>query len=157
MERIEKEVQRRLAASGDGSALALSEITAAWPRAVGDAVSRQAWPQRIGRDGTLHVSTSSATWAFELDRLAPEIRERLAEVLGSSAPEKLRFKVGPIPEPAAPTEALDEQPTAGFEATPESASEAASLTAEIEDPDLRELVARAARASLSRGLSDRDF
>lgn len=157
MEQIGNQVKRTLAASGDGSALALSEITAAWPSAVGDAVARQAWPQRIGRDGTLHVSTSSATWAFELDRLAPEIHERLAAVLGPSAPPKLRFKVGPIPEPAGLAEEASDEPEAGFEATPESASEAASLTAEIEDPDLREIVARAARASLSRGRSDRDF
>jgi hypothetical protein len=157
MEQIGNQVKRTLAASGDGSALALSEITAAWPSAVGDAVARQAWPQRIGRDGTLHVSTSSATWAFELDRLAPEIHKRLAAVLGPSAPPKLRFKVGPIPEPAGLAEEASDEPAAGFEATPESASEAASLTAEIEDPDLREIVARAARASLSRGRSDRDF
>ena len=157
MEQIGNQVKRTLAASGDGSALALSEITAAWPSAVGDAVARQAWPQRIGRDGTLHVSTSSATWAFELDRLAPEIHKRLAAVLGPSAPPKLRFKVGPIPEPAGHAEEASGEPAASFEATPESASEAASLTAEIEDPDLREIVARAARASLSRGRSDRDF
>jgi hypothetical protein len=36
-------------------------------------------------------------------------------------------------------------------------SEAAALASEIADPDLRELVARAARASLSKGRSDRDF
>ena len=35
MERIEQEIQRTLAASGDGSGLALSEVTAAWPAAVG--------------------------------------------------------------------------------------------------------------------------
>jgi hypothetical protein len=157
MEQIGNEVKRTLAASGDGSALALSEITAAWPSAVGEAVSRQAWPQRVGRDGTLHVSTSSATWAFELDRLAPEIHERLAAVLGPAAPPKLRFKVGPIPEHGLSTDGASSDPVAGFEPTPESASEAASLTAEIEDPDLREIVARAARASLSRGRSDRDF
>jgi hypothetical protein len=157
MERIEKEVQRTLAASGDGSALALAEITAAWPAAVGEAVARQAWPQRVGRDGTLHVSASSATWAFELDRLAPDIRGRLAAVLGPSAPAKLRFKVGPIPEPEGAAEGAVEGPREPFSASPESASEAASMTAEIEDPDLRELVARAARASLSRARSDRGF
>jgi hypothetical protein len=157
MERIEQEIQRTLAASGDGSGLALSEITAAWPAAVGDAVARQAWPQRIGRDGTLHVSAASSTWAFELDRLAPEICERLAAVLGSSAPTKLRFKVGPVPEPAGPVEASSNVSGESFQATPESVSEAASLTAEIDDPELREAVARAARASLSRGSSDRGF
>jgi hypothetical protein len=157
VERIENEVRRTLAASGGGTALAIAEITAAWPTAVGDAVARQAWPQRVARDGTLHVATSSATWAFELDRLSPEIGERLSGILGDSAPAKLRFKVGPIPEPPgtaadAPAAAVDPVP-----ATPETTSEAASLASGIEDPDLRELVARAARASLSRARSDRNF
>jgi hypothetical protein len=157
VERIDKEVQRTLAASGGGIALALSEITAAWPAAVGEAVARQAWPQRVSRDGTLHVATSSATWAFELDRLAPEIHERLSALLVEHAPAKLRFKVGPIPEPAAPG---DSTPTLSAEpvpASPEATSEAAALTSEIEDPDLRDLVARAARASLSRARSDREI
>ncbi len=39
----------------------------------------------------------------------------------------------------------------------EITAEAASLTAEVEDPELRELIARAARASLSRASSGRRF
>jgi hypothetical protein len=157
MERIDKEVQRALAASGGGMALALAEITAAWPGAVGEAVARQAWPQRVARDGTLHVATSSATWAFELDRLAPEIAEQLSAILGESAPAKLRFKVGPIPEPASSDGANAAEHAEPIPATPEVTSEAAALASEIADPDLRKLVARAARASLSKGRSDRDF
>jgi hypothetical protein len=158
VERIENQVRRTLAASGGGTALALAEITAVWPTAVGDAVARQAWPQRVARDGTLHVATSSATWAFELDRLSPEIREQLRSALGESAPAKLRFKVGPIPEPpGVAADAAAAAPVDPVSASPEATSEAASLASEIEDPDLRELVARAARASLSRGRSDRDF
>jgi hypothetical protein len=157
VERIDQEVQRTLAASGGGIALALAEITAAWPAAVGEAVARQAWPQRVARDGTLHVATASATWAFELDRLSPEIGERLRGILGDSAPAKLRFKVGPIPEPPGASTEAATQPGDAVSATPEAASEAAAIASEIEDPDLRELVARAARASLSQGRSDRDF
>jgi hypothetical protein len=157
VERIDKEVQRRLAASGGGTALALAEITSAWPAAVGEAVARQAWPQRVSRDGTLHVATSSATWAFELDRLGPEIRERLSALLGELAPAKLRFKVGPIPEPAAPDSAGSALSAEPLPTTPEATSRAAALASEIDDPDLRDLVARAARASLSRGRSDREI
>ena len=157
MERIDKEVQRTLAAAGGGIGLALAEITAAWPAAVGEAVAKQAWPQRVARDGTLHVATSSATWAFELDRLSPEIGERLSAILGESAPVRMRFKVGPIPEPAAAETGAAAESGERLSATPEAASEAAALASEIEDPDLRELVARAARASLSQGRSDRDF
>jgi len=149
MERIGRGVERELSRTGSGEALALSHVTAAWPRVVGDAVARQAWPLRLGRDGTLHVATTSATWAFELDRLAPEIHSRLATALGDETPSALRFRVGPVPEPPAPEPAAPALEPAA-EAAEEASVEADSAAAAIDDPDLRELVSRAARASLSR-------
>jgi hypothetical protein len=157
MERIGDAVERELAQSGGGTVLALAEITAVWPEAVGEAVARQAWPLRIARDGTLHVATASSTWAFELDRLAPEIETRLATLAGAAAPKMLRFRVGPLPEPGAPSEHASGSSGQPLEATPESESEAAAVASAIEDPELRELVARAARASLSRARSGRHF
>ena len=157
MERIGREVERELSRSGGGHALALAEITSVWARAVGETVARQAWPLRLGRDGTLHVATTSATWAFELDRLSPEIHQRLAAAAGDAAPRKLRFRVGPVPEPGANAEQTAEPTELGFLSTPEVAAEAASVTSVIEDLELRELVARAARASLSGARSGRHF
>jgi hypothetical protein len=157
MERIGDAVGRELGRSGDGTGLALAEITAVWPEAVGEAVARQAWPLRISRDGTLHVATASSTWAFELDRLSPEIEARLASLAGAAAPKKLRFRVGPVPEPGAASDRGPDRPQEPLETTPETDSEAALLAAEIEDPELRELVARAARASLARARSGRRF
>jgi hypothetical protein len=157
MERIGDSVGRELARSGGDAGAALAEITAVWPQAVGEAVSRQAWPLRVARDGTLHVATASSTWAFELDRLAPEIHARLTALAGDSAPAKLRFRVGPIPEPAALPQPSEAPPRDPFEASPETVSEAAELTAGIEDPELRQIVARAARASLSRARSGRQI
>lgn len=156
MERIGKGVERELSRGGARGALPLSEITSAWPAAVGDAVAREAWPLRVGRDGTLHVATTSATWAFELDRLSPEIEERLSTLLGAAAPKKLRFRVGPVPEPAAAPAGVSDSP-APPEVTAEVASEAAAAAAAIDDPELRELAARAARVSLSRARSGRHF
>jgi hypothetical protein len=150
MERIGNEVERELSRSGGGQALALAEITAAWPDAVGEAIAGNAWPLRLGRDGTLHVATTSATWAFELDRLGPEIGERLASVLGRSAPAKLRFRTGPVPEPGAPAEALSEDPRQAVESSPEVAAGGWAAASAVDDPELRELVSRAARASLAR-------
>jgi predicted nucleic acid-binding Zn ribbon protein len=156
MERIGHEVERTLKGSGSASALVLAEVTAAWPRAVGAEVARQAWPLRLGRDGTLHVATASSTWAFELDRLSAEIAVRLGSMLGEAAPQKLRFRVGPIPE-AGPSREAPAQPEPGQATSPEAVSAAASAAAEIDDPELRELAARAARASLARGRSGRAF
>jgi hypothetical protein len=157
VERLGDDIDRTLAASGDGTMLALTEITAVWADAVGEGVARQAWPLRVGRDGTLHVATSSATWAFELDRLAPEIGERLSALLGSSAPSALRFRAGPLPEPArAPDDAetVAAEPSAP---TPEVSAAAQAAASAIEDPNLREIVEKAARASLERGRSGRGF
>jgi predicted nucleic acid-binding Zn ribbon protein len=157
MERIGDTVGRELARTGGGEGAALAEITAAWPHAVGGAVSRQAWPLRVSRDGTLHVATSSSTWAFELDRLADEILARLASRLGTPPPAKLRFRVGPIPEPAALAEDATGARGEAFERSPVTDVEAASAASAIDDPELRELVARAASASLARARSGRDI
>jgi hypothetical protein len=157
MERIGESVGKELARSGGGVGAALAEIVGVWPQAVGEAVSRQAWPLRVSRDGTLHVATSSATWAFELDRLSVDVQERLAALLGASAPSKLRFRVGPIPEPAAPADDLAGPASAPLEAGPETELEATAIASEVTDPELRELVARAARASLSRARSGRQI
>ena len=157
MERIGDSVGRELARSGGDAGAALAEITSVWSQAVGEAVSRQAWPLRVSRDGTLHVATASSTWAFELDRLAPEIHQRLAVLAGESAPAKLQFRVGPIPEPAALPQATEGSLGEPFEVTFETASEADEVAAEIEDPELRQIVARAARASLSRARSGRQI
>ena len=158
MDRIGREVERVLARGGSRDALPLAAITSAWPQAVGEAVARQAWPLRIGRDGTLHVATTSATWAFELDRMAAEILERLASQLeGGQAPAKLRFAVGPVPESGTPTEDALVLSSQTPIPTPEEVVTAAAAAAVIDDPDLRELVARAARASLAKARSGRHF
>ena len=130
----------------------IGRVAEAWADAVGEQIARNAWPARIARDGTLHVHTSSSTWAFELEHLAADIRTRLGEL----APPKLRFMPGPLPEPQ--TAASDEAVGATF-AIPsaEDLEAAAELAAKIEDEKLRNLVARAAAASLARARSDHAF
>lgn len=132
----------------------MADVVRAWPAAVGDAVARNAWPARIGRDGTLHVATSSSAWAFELSQLEPRIRSQLAGVLGKDAqPRRLRFAPGRLPEP-------DPLPgDAAFAPVPEprpaDVAEGERLAADIEDENLRKLVAKAAAASLARAASGR--
>jgi hypothetical protein len=139
---------RRLGPSG-----AIGTVVEAWPSLVGDAIARNAWPARLSRDGTLHVSTSSSAWAFELVHLEGELLARLHGALGESAPARLRFAAGRLPEPPAPA------PLAGATAAPDPGpaerAAAAELAAPIEDEDLRSLVARAAAASLARTASGR--
>jgi len=157
MERLGREVERELARGGSRDAIPLAAVTAAWPEAVGDAVSRKAWPLRLGRDGTLHVAAASATWANELSLLQDEILAALCARLDVETPSAIRFAVGPIPEPERPLELPDDTAPGTLDVPPEVEREAAAAAAEIDDPELRELVARAARASLLKGRSGRHF
>jgi hypothetical protein len=151
MERIGGDVERELGRF-DGAG-AMPRIVAVWPSAVGDEVARNAWPARVARDGTLHVNTSSSVWAFELGHLSPRILERLVAELGAQAPEALRFAQGHLPEPA-PQGSTD----AAYEPVvpaPEALAAASSLTASIDDEELRKTVERAASLSLSRAAVNR--
>ena len=162
MDRLDRQVRRELGRFGpvDGDMVG---IVRAWPGAVGETVARNAWPARLARDGTLHVNTASATWAFELGRLAAAILEQLRAELGETTPPALRFAPGPIPEPEA--EAAGRRAPAAPDVGAEHRAEAARIAAGIEDDELREYVARAAAASLARtsksasgeALSDRSF
>jgi hypothetical protein len=145
-EPIGGEVQRELRRFGPAGAI--GEIVKAWPAAVGDSIARNAWPARVSRDGTLHVATSSSTWAFELGLLETDIRKRLGAVLGADAPTQLRFAPGRLPEP--PRELPHRRPVQVSAPTPEEEREAARLAASIDDANLRKVVAKAASASLAR-------
>jgi hypothetical protein len=153
LERLGQEARRELARFE--SAPGLLELVEAWPRVVGVEIARNAWPARLARDGTLHVSTSSSTWAFELTQLEADVRSRLGATLGEGVPKKLRFAPGPLPAPAA--EPAETAPRERLVASAKARSQAASLAAEIEDDELRDAVARAAAASLERAASDRSF
>jgi len=125
---------------------AVADLVDAWPAAVGEEIARNAWPARVRGDGTLVVHVRDAIWGFELTQRAAEIRPRLP---GAPA---LAFVPGPVgdgepePAPAAPT---------APRATLEQEQEAAGWAAGIADGELRELVARAAAASLARAAADR--
>jgi hypothetical protein len=138
------EVKRELGRFGPAAGLA--DLVAAWPAAVGDTIARNAWPARIARDGTLHVSTADSVWAFELTSRAAEIASRVGA-------EQVRFTPGRLPE-ADLTEPKREK-TTPTEPSPQVRDEAARIAATIEDESLRKIVARAVAASLSRAGSDR--
>jgi hypothetical protein len=149
MEPLDRAVARELARFG--AAPGLAPLVDAWPRAVGSAIARNAWPARLSRDGTLIVHTSSAAWAFELGTLESRIRRLLPE----PSPRKLRFVVGalpePIPEPARGSERHALRPSAAERQMAET------LAAPIADENLRKIVAEAAALSLARVASDRSL
>ena len=150
-ERIGQDVRREL--DRFGPAGAIGDVVDVWPAAVGDSISRNAWPARIARDGTLHISTSSSAWAFELGLLEADLRERLSQRLGDRAPKQLRFAPGALPEPAgpAPGDAARGSPNV----TEQHRQAGEEVAAAIADENLRKLVAKAAAASLARPPDDR--
>ena len=133
----------------------MPELLDAWPAAVGEMVAANAWPARLARDGTLHVNTSSSTWAFELGQLAPVILERLRDMLGETGPNRLRFAIGHLPEPTA-EDAVGVTAQAPHP-TEEVLQRAAELASRIEDAELRERVARAVALGLAKLPSDLSF
>ena len=147
MEPLGPEVKREL--SRFGPQAGLGEAIAAWPGVVGEAIARNAWPARFARDGTLHVATKDAVWAFELGHRAAEIAERLGV-------QAVRFVPGKVAD-AMPAEATAESLAPRPEPTADERRKAAEIAAAIEDEELRDLVARAVAASLSSQRDDRPF
>ena len=149
MDRLADSVRAEL--SRFGPQAEIGRIADAWPAAIGEQIARNAWPARFARDGTLHVNTSSSAWAFELAQLEAEVRARL----GDLAPPRLRFAPGPLPE------TLTGEQIELRARRPEPGSverrRAAALAAPIEDENLRNLVVRAAAASLANARSSREF
>jgi Dna[CI] antecedent, DciA len=129
-----------------GPVAGMPELVEAWPVAVGETIAQNAWPARIARDGTVHVNTADAIWAFELTSRAAEIAERLGVA-------QLRFAPGRLPEAAPePSETLSIERRDPSE---EHRREGERLAATIEDENLRKIVARAAAASLENGSDSR--
>jgi hypothetical protein len=120
----------------------MGETVEAWEAAVGPEIARNAWPARFQRDGTLIVHTRDAIWGFELGHRAAEIATRLP----GSPP--LKFVPGALPERG--PDVADVAAQVAPPATLEQARRAAHWAAVIEDDELREVVARAAAASLAR-------
>jgi hypothetical protein len=141
MDRLSDSIRGEL--SRFGAQGRLGEIVGRWPSAVGDAIARNAWPARIGRDGTLYVNTADSVWAFELSHRAREIAGRL-EV------DAIRFVPGPLP--GAETPPVQRK---GLEPSLEEAREAARIAAEMGDPELREKIQRAVALALAKRRSDR--
>jgi hypothetical protein len=137
-DQIRAELSRVGADSGAGDAVT------AWPAAVGEEIARHAWPARTQPDGTLVVHVRDAIWGFELTQRATEISERLP------GRPRLRFTPGPLPDAAA-----EPSPATRVEASPEQEREAAEIVAGIEDPELRESVAKVIKVALARGRNDR--
>lgn len=142
MKRLGEEVRSELRRVGADSGA--GDVVTAWPAAVGEEIARNAWPARTQPDGTLVVHVRDSVWGFELTQRAGEISGRLP------GRPRLRFVPGPLPDaPPKPSSAQV------LEATPEQAREAVAISAGIEDPELRESVAKVIKVALARASDGR--
>ena len=137
MERLDRQIRAELQRVGADSGA--GDAVTTWPAAVGEEIARNAWPARTQPDGTLVVHVRDAIWGFELTQRAGEISARLP------GHPRLRFTPGPLPDTA--PEPPPERPA---KASAEHAREAAAIAAGIEDPNLRESVAKVIKAGLAR-------
>jgi hypothetical protein len=147
IDRVADAVGRELARFGVN--VGIAPIVEAWPDAVGPDIARNAWPARLGRDGSLRVHTADSVWAFELGTRAEEVRARL----GDAAPKRIVFAPGPLPEPG-----VGGGEAAVLRGVPPAArhhEQAASLVRGIRDENLREVVAKTIASGLAAAESGR--
>jgi predicted nucleic acid-binding Zn ribbon protein len=139
---------RRRLGRGGGAGAETAAAALAWPDVVGRAAADHTVPVRRSRAGVITVACSSASWAHELSARRAELAARLAERAPEARVEALRFAVAdhvvPRPAPAPPAPAPPVSPSDGEREL------GAAAAADVREPALRELVARAAAASAAR-------
>jgi hypothetical protein len=143
-------LRRATRALARGNDSVLAAVRAAWPEATGPGTVNHAYPIRRSRAGVVTVGCADAVWAQELDMRTDELMQRLATIIGDpDAVAGLRFVVADhaIPAPQQPPAARVPLPPPG----PGALARARAATEAIEDPELRDLVTRAAARSLERG------
>lgn len=114
-----------------------------WRDAVGARIADRSQPVFLDR-GVLLVRAATSVWANELSLLSDPILLRLRE--RGFVVQELRFRVGPLEPPARPPERRVSR------AVPPPAALPAELTSNLRavgDPELREVIALAARANLA--------
>lgn len=137
---------RRLARANDS---VLASVRAVWPEVTGAGTSTHAYPIRRSRAGVVTVACSDATWSQELGMQADRLQDLLAQALGDpDAVAGLRFVVADHAIPA--TDDGPRRPAPPPPPAPEATAAGAAAAAAIDDPALRDLVARAAARSIDR-------
>ena len=149
MERLGGDVRASSPALGPGGHGEIAAIVRAWPAAVGEAIARNAWPARIARDGTLHVTRRLGDLGV---RARPHARRRSSSSSAHTSASGRRRRSGSPPDrcPSPSRSGSTDRATHRREPGGDDRAEAAELAAPIEDEELREAVARAAAASLAR-------
>jgi hypothetical protein len=116
------------------------QIIALWPKIVGPAVAKAAYPAQF-RTGTLFIDVADSVWMQELKFQEGELIGRVNEALGEALVRRLFFQLAraPLPAPVRPLEVEPEAPVEkGLDPQQELTLE--REVAAVRDPQLREVL-----------------
>ncbi len=132
--------------------LAAAKAFAWWSRSVPPRILEHARPVKLSH-GLLIVHVSSSVWANELHYLAEDLLQQIRKHAPDSGIQKLRFKVGPLPNLPKRARVTPPAPEpVRLASLPEELGRALS---KIHDDALRQTVTEAASTSLARIRKDR--
>lgn len=120
-----------------------------WPAIVGSAVAAHTLPLRIKfppkerGEGTLEIKVASSAFSTEIQHLEPLILERINGYFGWNAVARLKLKHGPLPQ-RQPLRAAPPEPSA------QHSERLDAVLQQVEDPQLREALARLGRHVAAR-------
>jgi len=135
---IQGDSKLRVPASIEASPIAFRD----WEAAVGTRIAARARPIKLER-GVLLVRAASSTWAQELALLSEAI---ITALRGRNiAVDSLRFRVGQVDAPDRPPSREEVRISPAAVALPPTV---ATQIAQVEDPELRAIIARAAAKNL---------
>lgn len=133
--------------------LEAAKVFSWWSRSVPPRIVRHARPVKLSR-GLLLVHVTSSVWANELHYLTDDLLTRIRAFAPASGIERIRFKVGPLPDlpphrqpPPPPPEPIR------LASLPEELGRALSR---VQDDALRRAITDAATTSLARSRKSRD-
>lgn len=107
-----------------------------WHEIVGEPIASHTWPAQL-RSKKLYLIVPNSVWLQQLTFLKPALQAKLNEEAGTELVAEIVLRLGEIPAPAgmAPETAPANRPAPAPDI---SRAEAASHTAVIQDPDLRQ-------------------
>ena len=122
-----------------GHGFAVPAILCDWPSIVGEALARDALPERLSRDGSLTIRVAGPV-ATILQHQEPQILSRIATYFGHRAVRRLRFVRGPLPAP----KTRETPARRALDAEEERALD--RLASAVADPELRAALLRLGRS-----------
>lgn len=117
-----------------------------WRELVGEPLGSHTWPQQI-RFKKLYLLVRNSVWLQQLTFLKPTLLATLHAGTGPDLFTDIVFRVGEIPDARQPA---PDQPEASHPPSDAHLAEAATYTASIRDPDLRDRLTQIMADALSR-------